>query len=451
MPRLWLLLSVAFVATLWPGTSVQSAIGPETAPCTSVDNWTTYAHDQQRTGLSCTPYTPSTIHNLKIAWATSIGHAVSASPIVYGGVVVVQAVDGYIFAMSTTTGAIVWQDDIGGQVLSTPTMSDGMMFNGNRFFTASAGDPYTPAPSGLYAWDMFGERQWQVGIPGILRSSPIVAQGRVFVGIAGGDPPSCLHVGVEALNEQTGSRVWNWYVDPHASRGGAVWSAGAYDGTQLLFGTGNTCEGPISTANTMVSLSPLSGALNWATNLQVNSLSDDDFGGGQLITGGRVYSIGKNGYFYAVDEVTGRMYWRRWLGAADGAGGYGTPTTDGTGRIVVSGGDYSAGAAQAARHRSFAHYRPRTTVASTYGGRLWELDLNGVVKWSRTTRNPILSYAAIAGGMVFAPMDNTLKVLSLTTRLPDVVVCASRTDRWWPGGCAEWGLRRRYRRSRRCL
>src|ERR1700678_2401462 len=76
---------------------------------------------------------------------------------------------------------------------------------------------------------------------------------------AGGDPPASVHGGVCVIYVSTGQVKWTWNVDPKANEGGSVWGAIAYDGTNLIFGTGNTCQTPVMDLN---------GHVLWARSMQ---------------------------------------------------------------------------------------------------------------------------------------------------------------------------------------
>ncbi len=130
-------------------------------------------------------------------------------------------------------------------------------------------------------------------------------------------PPVVTHrvAGIPVFRPMTKPRtyLWNWLVDSNPHEGGSVWSPISYDGTYLYFGTGNTCDGPMMTANGAAALT-LDGTLAWSYVAARNSKVDDDTGGGVLIARNRAFFINKNGLFYGLGQ-NGAYQWDSALGA----------------------------------------------------------------------------------------------------------------------------------------
>jgi len=403
-----------------PQTPLAAAPAPPPSPTTqlsSADDWTAFAHDQQRTGLESqtTGLSKTTASGLTLRWKYAAGDEVYASPLVYGGlVIVVTFTKGIVTALDAVSGKVVWQQILGGQVDATPTIADGTLFIGTHLFGVGGPDGYYAVPSALYALDILdGSVRWQAPLAGQDRGSPVIANGRAFVGVSGGDPPECLRGGVDAFDEQSGAQQWAWYVDPNSTKGGSVWAPLSYDGSHIITGTGNTCETPIMTANSVVAINPTNGALDWSLVAQQNSASDDDTGGGELVSRSMVYAISKNGAFYAVDESSGALRFSKQLNPVDLEGGWGTPSTDGSTTILISGGLYGV-TAPANERRNFGRLHTQADTAPGQFGKLFALDYSGNIKWSVTTQNQIVGYAAINNGVVLASLDDTLAALDLT-------------------------------------
>ncbi len=334
-----------------------------------------------------------------------------SSPVVYGGLLVVGGQIGNVEAFDVKTGTLVWQQSIGGSIMMTPTIDANTVFIGNRFNDAAG----HPAPSYLYAIDLTtGAVRWSAQTLGLTHGSPIVANGRVYSGSSGGDAPTCMNTGVSAYDESTGHLYWNWLVDSKAHQGGSVWSPISYDGTHLYFGTGNTCEGPIMTANGAAALN-LDGTLAWSYVATRNSEADDDTGGGVLIARNRALFINKNGVFYALGQG-GAFQWSSALGAPDGDGMFSTPATDGTTVVVGAGYTVLPTTESAKLCRITPTAANRIPFAGTPGqSKIVAMDYYGNVRWSIPTTNPLYGSVAINNGIAFAAVDNRLLAINITT------------------------------------
>jgi outer membrane protein assembly factor BamB len=381
------------------------------------DNWSSFAGDYADRGdgaAAATVLTSQNVGKLQLRWTRALNEAAYSSPVIYNGTLIfVTHTTGTVYALDSTTGNILWSKTLGGQVRMTPTIADGMVFVGTHLFTSPSPGVYYPAPSDLYALDLkTGTQVWKAHVGGTIRASVVVANGKVFAGIAGGDGPTCLHGGVVAVDEFTGAPVWSWYVDPNSGKGGSVWSPLAYDGSHLIFGTGNTCEGPVSTANGVVALN-LNGTLAWNL-VSANSLTDDDTGGGATLHNGTAYIINKNGTLYAINEYTGSLQWTKYLGASDGNGGIATPSTDGSTIFIATGTPAASPKAVTAAEKFFR--RPMTNVPTgSPQGALYALDMMGGVKWSVQSQAKMASYVTIVGNIAFADIDDKIEALDVAT------------------------------------
>jgi outer membrane protein assembly factor BamB len=391
-----------------PGVPVTPTQGP------SQDDWLTFGHDYERTAFESqnAGLTSANVARLKLRWKRSLGAGAYASPIAFGGsVIVVTLGEGSTPAVVTdfraSDGTVLWTRALEAGVRATPSIDPGAgeLFVSDRH--------RLPGPSTAYAIRLLdGSIAWRQSVPGITHSSPVVAEGKVFFGISGGDPGSCIDGGIVALDERTGAPLWRWEVNSAANGGGSVWGAIAYDGRHLIFGTGNTCANPVPTANGAVALN-LDGTVAWSFTAQKDASTDDDTGSGVLISGGRALFMNKNGTLYSVSEGSGSLAWATPLGAADQNGGFATASTDGS-TIVEGAGSFPTGARAAFDDRMPARGAPNEVIAG-YTSRLDGLDTNGAVRWSVAMTNRLTGDAAIEGGMAFAGLDKTVAALDLRT------------------------------------
>jgi outer membrane protein assembly factor BamB len=386
-------LAAALGACSGGGAQRPAARNDDSAPVTAApggaaDDWSTFAHDQLRSGFQPQPagIAKASVGRLALRWRYQTGDGLQASPLVAGGRVYVASQRGDVRALDARSGRLLWQTSTGATIAMTPALADGLLFVGDH-----------RAPGAFMALDAAsGKRLWQTLFAGGVRSEPVIANGVVYEGETGGDGPACHHAALHALGERTGVERWRWYVDLHEHEGGSIWSPLSYDAGRVLFGTGNACESGIDTANAIVAVDR-SGQGLWAVST-ADSIADSDVGGGTLVLHGQAIVSAKNGNLYDVDEASGRVNWTTALGGVPGYGGFGTATTDGK-TIVASAGFTS----------------DPTKAAGPPGGALVGLDRGGRILWRVRTANPIDGAAAITNGIAFTPLDAAFVALDLRT------------------------------------
>ena len=351
------------------------------------DDWTTFAHDQSRSGYQpqATGISKRNVGSLRLRWRYETGESIQASPLVAGGRVYVETSNGIVIALDARSGKPVWQRATSAVIAMTPALADGMLFVGDH------------RPGGAFmALDAnTGKTIWQTAFAGGIRSEPVVAAGVVYEGETGGDAPACAQGGVHALDERTGKTRWVWNVDERPHEGGSVWSPLGYRAGRILFGTGNACEAGVANADALVELDT-SGKAVWSF-ATAKSLADSDVGGGTLVLHGQAIVTGKSGLLYDIEEKSGMLNWSTSLAAARGYGGIGTPSSDGT-MLVASAG-----------------YTSDPTATKTPGGALYGLDTKGDIVWTVRAGYPISGSASINAGIVYTPLDRSFVALDLAT------------------------------------
>jgi outer membrane protein assembly factor BamB len=403
------------------GLPVASQIGSDST--SSNNGWPTFAYDYTRSGFnpSVTNLTPSNVSKLTRRWKQNVGDEIFASPVTYAGNLIVVTVGSrtaslgsVVYDFSTSDGKLLWKYAMGGKAKMTPTIdpSAGLVIVGRQ-----SSEPY------LYALHLLdGTVAWSRKVRGLLRAAPVVAGGVVYIGRSGGDPPACTQGGVSAYNETTGKLEWDWAVDPTRHEGGSVWGAISYDGTNLIFGTGNTCQTPVTTANGAVSLK-LDGSVAWNMVAVKDSSYDADTGGGVMLLNGRAHFINKNGRFYALNEETGNIVWKSDLNPLAGPpswkGGFASPTTDGSTTILVGSGLYkgssSGSGADLGGEFCMLNVAKPTEVFKGFHSELQAMNLSGNVIWTREMQNRLVGYVALAQGLGFVGLNENFEALDLKT------------------------------------
>jgi outer membrane protein assembly factor BamB len=402
-----------------PGTNT---IAPDSTG--SGDKWTTFAYDYQRTGFNPNVKTITTanVNKLTLRWKVNLSSVkIAASPVVYAGnmIVVTAGSKGNgptaeVYDLSTADGHTIWKYHLGATSKLTPTIDPaaGIVIVGNGVLVNRK-----TSPSHLVALNLLdGKVAWSVSEIGLFHSAPVVTGGTVYAGFGYGDPPLCFQGGVLSINETTGTVNWNWSVDPTPHEGGGVWGAVSYDGTHPIFGTGNTCQTPITTADGAVSLDS-TGKVNWNLVAVKKSNADSDTGGGVMLHDGRGYFINKNGMFYSISEATGTIHWSTDLNSQAQSptwnGGFATPTTDGN-TLLVGTGLYKGSSTGSGGEFCFADSTPDEVFAG-YHSELQALNFSGRVLWTRTMQNRIVGYVAMLKGIGFVGLNREFVALDTRT------------------------------------
>ncbi len=177
-----------------------------------------------------------------------------ASPTVVAGVVYIGAQSGGFYALNESTGAVLWSRQLDTQpnvtcpargitstaaVLPDPvTGTPAVYVSGARYLYAlnaatgavawkrEIGPSSVSAPDSYYNW-----------------SSPTVAGGHIYVGLASGCDIPLIRGGVVELDQHSGQVLHTWHSVPAGSIGGSVWSSAAASstGSDVWVSTGNEC------------------------------------------------------------------------------------------------------------------------------------------------------------------------------------------------------------------
>lgn len=251
----------------------------------------------------------------EIAWRFETGDQVIASPIVANGIVYAGSMDGNLYALEAATGDVIWRREMGLPVLSV-AVHEGVVYAGVAtvdFDTgqiagelvameARSGDELWEVPSdGLIvsrpalsgevvyaaAGPVFlalraadGRELWRREYAAIIQSSPIVVDGRVYVG--GND--RSLHV----LDTATGEELWT------ANAAGEVISSPAVDAGRVYFA---------DTAGIVYALDSRDGDELWRFETGAAVISSPNLGEGILYIGSSDRNI------YALDAANGDEVW----------------------------------------------------------------------------------------------------------------------------------------------
>jgi outer membrane protein assembly factor BamB len=267
-----------------------------------------------------------------------------ASPTVVGGVIYIGAEDGYFYAVSEANQSVLWSRFLG---IDPGLKSAGSCVKRTKGITGTAAvakDPttgkrmvYVNAPNGyLYALSAStGKVIWKgmVGIPSATKNdyyawgSPLVTNGEVYVGISSDSDCPLIPGGLVAFNQSTGATVAHWTDVPTTggnaqTHGGSIWSSPALLASgDIVVTTGNGYRQPLYNES-IVALDPNTLQVLGYWQVPVSQkVRDGDFGGSPTtwtatldgVSTPMVGACNKNGLFYAFkqDHLNAGPVWKR--------------------------------------------------------------------------------------------------------------------------------------------
>jgi outer membrane protein assembly factor BamB len=276
-------------------------------------------------------------------WSMNGGKLIEFQPVLQNGRMFMLKNDGRAFALDAASGRIKWRRRVGGLAASAPGAGGGLVyFVGNR---GGYGGIAGAGPATLTAIDQqTGRVRWHRVLSSASESSPLVVQGRVFVGSQSGT--------VYAFSAGRGRLLWT------RQAGGPVKSALAYARGRLFFGD---YGGSVTALR-------LNGSVAWRSG-----------GLGEIyatpaVAFGRVYVSSKSGSVYALSAAGGRMLW------SHPTGGY----------------VYAAPAVAAVRGM------PPAVFVGSYSGQFMALNArSGGTIWSRGFGGTISGAGSVIGRVVY--------------------------------------------------
>jgi alcohol dehydrogenase (cytochrome c) len=328
-----------------PGTAVTG-----TAPAATgrpAAGWTEPGADLANSRDVASGITSTDVSKLGVAWTVpltmSTAHtdgAYSTTPVIVNGVVYLQDLDSNVFAISLATGKVLWTHDYN----SPNGGPDGVSVAGGVVYAATNHAAVAlDAATGAQLWSRTLIGNDHEGID----MTPGYDHGTVYVSTVPVNPIVGEYLGggqgiLWALNAQTGMPQWSWNEDqnlwgnPGVNSGAGLWYAPSFDAQgniylgianpAPLFGTksyplGSSRPGPDLYTDSVVKLSP-AGKLLWYYQLTPHDLYDWDLQDSPVLStaNGRPVVIdgGKAGILIELDAQTGKLLWKRPVGAHQG-------------------------------------------------------------------------------------------------------------------------------------
>lgn len=228
----------------------------------------------------------------RIAWSFGAGQLVEFPPSIAYGRLTFTNNPGVTFSIDTESGKEVWRHASGRCAASSPAVDGRLVFQSflNRPPCNSSRSPDLLTGE-VVAFDaLTGKVRWRTAI-GPTESSPLVHQGRIYVGDWRGR--------VYALSERTGRVVWSFRT------GGRVKGAVAALGNRVFVG---------SYDGRLYALDSRTGALQWRSSSQGRLGGLGRFYSTPAVAYGRVFIGSTDGKVYAFGATTGDLLWSRSTG-----------------------------------------------------------------------------------------------------------------------------------------
>jgi len=257
----------------------------------------TFHADAGRTGVYPGPG-PAELHGVK--WTFKTGGPVVTSPVVSDGVVYVASYDGHLYALDRETGEEKWKFKSRMPIASSPCVAGGLVY----FVSSTGALAALDVSTGEQKWVLPTEyeRKFQAknlhGYPpaaqtipdawDLYTSSPVVVGGRVYFGSGDG--------GVYAADAATGVLQWKFSTGDvvHASPavvGGVVY-VGSYD-------------------SRLYAIDAATGRQKWVFQAGLDPAihNQEGFQSSPAVVDGTVYVGCRDAHVYAIDAATGRKIW----------------------------------------------------------------------------------------------------------------------------------------------
>ena len=333
--KLWI---GAIAAGVWAAAAQGQGYAPVTdarlanpAPA----DWLMYRRTYDSQGYSpLAEINTENVAGLKPLWTFSTGlrEGHQAPPVVNGGAMFVTTPQNHVIALDAATGEQRWRyrRELPEDLAQMHPTNRGVALHGKLVFMATA-DCYlvaVDAVTGEVAWEVEVE---DYGAGYYMTLAPLAAEGRVMVGVSGGE--FGIRGFVAAFDAATGEPAWKTYTIPAPGEPGSeswpgdtwktggvpVWITGSYDPAMGLsyWGTGNggpwtgdTRSGDNLYATSVIALDVATGALrghhqyHWNDSWDWDEVSAPlliDFErGGRRIAG--LVHPGRNGYLWFLER-----------------------------------------------------------------------------------------------------------------------------------------------------
>ena len=309
----------------------------------NIGDWPVFGYDPGHTGYVDALVQPHALAG-NLTWSRKFA-PIFSSAVAGLGMVYIASTDGYLYALSQSSGAVIWRAKVGNYLTdSTPALEGQTLFVAARGTTIEALNARTGA---LY---------WTFAITERIEAPPLVVGNRVLM---------VSRTTLWTLDATNGTLLWKFH------RGIVGWpSSGspAVSGNTVYFGLGSDTH--------LWALDLTSGRVIWSFD------TGDRITSAPLVSAGTLYIATWHGEIFALDRVHGNLRWLYTLNSktkqslVDGVGG----------SMALAGGKLYVG---------------------DYRGALICLDgQHGHLLWRFATGGQILATPVVASGFIYIGSDD---------------------------------------------
>ncbi|HLK66418.1 MAG TPA: PQQ-dependent dehydrogenase, methanol/ethanol family [Bryobacteraceae bacterium] len=305
-------------------------------------NWLTYSRD-----YSGQRYSPldqvntSNVSKLRIAWMRQVDETdtFETSPLVVDGTLYVTEPPNLVEALDAVTGRPLWtwQKELPKDLrLCCGKVNRGLAILGNTVY-------YATTDAHLVALDArTGTMRWDVTMADYKNGysstgAPLAVKDKIITGMAGGE--FGVRGFIDGYDAKTGKRLWRFNTIPAKGEPGneswageswktgsaTTWVTGVYDAetNTVYWGTGNpgpdwngdVRQGDNLYSDCLIALDPDTGAKKWHFQYTPHDMNDWDSTQTPILADGMVSGqsrkmvvlANRNGFYYALDRVTGKF------------------------------------------------------------------------------------------------------------------------------------------------
>jgi outer membrane protein assembly factor BamB len=316
-------------------------------PATPGIVWPTYGYDNERQRVAPSELRPP----FRRVWTFGARDLVEFPPAIAYGRLYFTNNSGVMFAVNAKTGKRAWRVRTGRCVASSPAVSGHTVYQAflNRPPCNSKRRPGRLEGEVIAFATGFGKIRWRTRL-GPTESSPLVANGRVYVGDWRGR--------VYALDERNGRVRWTFQGR------GRIKGALALSGNRLYVGTYD---------GYLYALNATTGKQLWRSRSQDRLGGRGDFYSTPAAAYGRVYIGSTDGKLYSFGATSGKLRW------SQGTGDY-VYSSPAVWRRKVYVGSYSGRV---------------TAFDAATGDTVWEFDAKGEISGSPTILNGVVYFATL--------------------------------------------------------